>query len=260
MYSKTIWEALQAEAKVWSENEPSMRVFLKKTICDKGSVQEVLVDYLSCKLHNCCDSIDKKAIFLEAFEGDSKIIKLAIADLTAILERDPACRHYLTPILFFKGFHSITSYRVANYYWYQGRKELARYFQSLISESYNVDIHPAAKIGGGVLLDHACGFVAGETCVIEDNVSILHEVTLGGTGKEQGDRHPKIKSNVLIGAGAKVLGNVTIGVGARIAACSVVLRDVAPHVTVAGIPAKEVGEAVVSHPENQMEHYFGEGI
>jgi serine O-acetyltransferase len=157
--------------------------------------------------------------------------------------------------LYFKGFQALSAYRVSHWLWREGRKDLALYLQSLISVVYGVDIHPAALIGKGILLDHATGFVAGETTVIEDNVSILHEVTLGGTGKDRGDRHPKIRSGVLIGAGAKILGNVEIGEGARVGASSVVLADVPPHVSVAGVPSKILGSfADESIPSLGMEH------
>jgi serine O-acetyltransferase len=156
--------------------------------------------------------------------------------------------------MYFKGFQALSCYRVANFLWRNDRKDLALYLQSLIAVVYSVDIHPAAKIGNGILLDHATGFVAGETTSIDNDVSILHEVTLGGTGKERGDRHPKICSGVLIGAGAKILGNVTIGKGSRIGASSVVLNDVPPQVSVAGVPAKEIGTVKVSSPALGMDH------
>jgi serine O-acetyltransferase len=174
-------------------------------------------------------------------------------DLEAIRSRDPAADNFLEPLLFYKGFHAISAYRAAHRLWGEGRRLLARLLQSMISEALAVDIHPAARIGCGILLDHATSFVAGETAIIEDHVSILHEVTLGGTGKEHGDRHPVIKRGVLLGAGAKILGRVTIGEGAKVGAGSVVLDDVPPHTTVAGVPAVVVGRTRGESPADEMD-------
>ncbi|MGB0743029.1 MAG: serine O-acetyltransferase, partial [Opitutales bacterium] len=182
------------------------------------------------------------------------ILQQVACDMIAANERDPACPDILTPLLYFKGFQALVCYRISNYLWLVGRRDLALYLQSLIAETFSVDIHPAAEISCGILLDHATGFVAGETAVIEHDVSILHEVTLGGTGKERGDRHPKVRSGVLLGAGAKILGNVEIGEGAKIGAGSVVLKDVPPHVSVAGVPARIVGKMSVSNPALDMCH------
>ncbi|MFM7743934.1 MAG: serine O-acetyltransferase, partial [Verrucomicrobiota bacterium] len=176
------------------------------------------------------------------------------ADIRATLERDPATEHALVPYLWFKGFHAISLHRLAHVLWKTGRKELATHLQSLVSEHLGVDIHPAARFGVGILLDHATGFVAGETSVVADNVSFLHEVTLGGTGKARGDRHPKIRSGVLVGAGAKILGNITVGEGAKIGAGSVVLKDVAAHTSVAGVPAVVIGQTSVDAPALDMDH------
>ena len=175
------------------------------------------------------------------------------ADIQAVVARDPACRGFSVPLLYFKGFHSIQAYRVAHHYWVRDRKALALYLQSRISEVFAVDIHPGARIGKGILFDHATSIVIGETTVIDDDFSMLHEVTLGGTGKAGGDRHPKIGRGVLIGAGAKVLGNVTIGEGAKVGAGSVVLDDVPPHCTVAGVPAKPVGYPAHALPALEMD-------
>lgn len=180
----------------------------------------------------------------------------AARDLCAIVERDPACDSPLQPLLFYKGFHAISTYRMSHHLWHEGRKELAMYFQSIASEVYGVDIHPAARIGCGILLDHATSFVVGETAIIEDNVSILHEVTLGGTGKETGDRHPVVRSGVLLGAGVKVLGRVELGEGAKVGAGSVVLSDVPPHTTVAGVPAEVVGVSREDAPALEMDQHL----
>ena len=188
----------------------------------------------------------------EALADEESILSQIAHDLIAIVDRDPACRTPLEPLLFYKGFHAITTYRISHWLWKHGRTIMALQFQSLASEVFAVDIHPAASIGCGILLDHATSFVVGETAIIRDNVSILHEVTLGGTGKEEGDRHPIVESGVLIGAGAKILGRVTIGQCAKIAACSVVLEDVPPHTTVAGVPAVIVNDSVPDNPALEM--------
>jgi serine O-acetyltransferase len=186
------------------------------------------------------------------FEKHPHIVHRAVRDLVAMFERDPACFSLLEPLLFFKGFLALSTYRVAHQLWQDGRRWLALYLQSVASEAFAVDIHPAARIGCGILLDHATSFVVGETAIIEDDVSILHEVTLGGTGKECGDRHPIIRSGVLLGAGAKILGRVEIGTGAKVGAGSVVLNDVPPHTTVAGVPAVVVGQPGEENPAIEM--------
>ena len=200
----------------------------------------------------------------EALVNDPEIGAAARADIEAVRERDPACRTYSNPLLFFKGFHAIQSYRIAHYYWRTGRESLALFLQGRISQVLAVDIHPAARIGRGILMDHATGVVIGETAVVEDNVSMLHEVTLGGTGKETGDRHPKVRKGVLIAAGATILGNIEIGEGAKIGAGSVVLDDVPPHTTAVGVPARVVGRPKSEQPALDMDHYifagFGDGI
>ena len=182
-----------------------------------------------------------------------EIIAAALCDLQAVIQRDPASRGYSTPLLYFKGFHSIQAYRVAHFYWTTGRNSLALFLQSRISEVFAVDIHPGARLGKGLLFDHATSVVIGETAVIEDDFSMLHEVTLGGTGKIGGDRHPKIRRGVMIGAGAKVLGNIVVGEGAKIGAGSVVLKDVPPHTTVAGVPAKPVSMPEATFPALEMD-------
>jgi serine O-acetyltransferase len=186
------------------------------------------------------------------FGAHPLIVHSAMRDMEAIHDRDPACFSLLEPLLFFKGFLALTTYRVSHQLWNDGRRWLALYIQSLGSEAFAVDIHPAARIGCGILLDHATSFVVGETAIIEDDVSILHEVTLGGTGKETGDRHPVVRSGVLLGAGAKILGRVEIGAGAKVGAGSVVLADVPPHTTVAGVPAVIVGESREENPAIEM--------
>lgn len=175
------------------------------------------------------------------------------ADICAVKERDPAVDYYSIPLLYLKGFHALEAYRVGHWLWNQGRRALATYLQNQISVVFGVDIHPAAKIGRGIMLDHATGIVVGQTAVIENDVSILQNVTLGGTGKEHGDRHPKIREGVMIGAGAKVLGNIEVGAGAKIGAGSVVLNPVPAHTTVVGVPAKEVGHPQCDKPSLNMD-------
>lgn len=189
----------------------------------------------------------------EALENDPDIIEAAAADLAAVRERDPACTDLLTPFLFFKGFQAIQAYRISHWLWLRGRTNLARYLQSRVSEVFAGDIHPGARIGRGIMVDHLTGLVIGETAVVEDDVSMLHEVTLGGTGKDTGDRHPKVRRGVLISAGAKILGNIEIGEGAKVGAGSIVLDSVAPYTTVVGVPARPVGPRNTSMPALTMD-------
>jgi serine O-acetyltransferase len=175
------------------------------------------------------------------------------ADIAAVFDRDPATNRYIEPVLYYKGFHAIQTHRLMHWLWGKGRKDFAYYLQSRSSAAFQCDIHPAARIGRGIFLDHATGFVMGETAVVGDDVSILHGVTLGGSGKETGDRHPKIRSGVMIGAGAKVLGNIEVGQCSRIAAGSVVVKTVPNNVTVAGVPAKIVGIAACADPSRMMD-------
>ncbi len=189
----------------------------------------------------------------EAHDADPAIGASARADLMAVYERDPACHRYLQPVLFFKGYQAVQAYRIGHWLWNGGRRDLAYFVQMRVSEVFGVDIHPNARIGRGLMIDHAHSIVIGETAVVGDNVSMLHSVTLGGTGKEDGDRHPKIGNGVLIGAGAKVLGNIRVGHCSRIAAGSVVLDEVPPNTTVAGVPARVVGKAGCDQPALTMD-------
>ncbi len=248
-----VWNDVVREAKATAVAEPALAPLLEDVVLSCNDIFESIAIRITRKLgHNAVAETDIFGIFREAFNADEKIRRNIIADIIAIRERDPACSSYLHPIMYFKGFHSITSHRVAHHLWEKNRKHLAYYIQSLCSEIFAVDIHPAAKFGGGILLDHATSFVAGETSVVEDNVSILHEVTLGGTGNEVGDRHPKVRSGVLIGAGSKLIGNIEIGRGAKIGAGSVVLDDVPEHTTVVGVPAKPVGTTTEENPAGAM--------
>src|SRR5262245_7747415 len=252
-----IWTAIRAEA--WSEDErdPILRKFLKETILKSRRLEEAMSLHLATKLgtEHVYPMILRELID-QAFESSPALGAAVRTDLQAIRDRDPASKGFLAPFLYFKGFHALTAYRVANWLWNQQRQLLAVHLQNRISEAFGVDIHPAARIGSGVLIDHGTGVVIGETAIVEDNVSILHGVTLGGTGKETGDRHPKVRRGVLIGAGAKILGNIEVGRGAKVGAGSVVLRDGPEHVTVAGIPARVVGRCAVAEPALEMDATF----
>ena len=236
------WDKIRQKAAKIVAREPALKPLLDETVLGRKSFAECLTYRLTRKLVSHSASVDVlHETFMEAFSSEAIILQQIAFDMNAVCERDPACPDALTPLLYFKGFQALICYRIGHHLWQNGRNEFALYLQSLISETFAVDIHPAAKIGFGILLDHATGFVAGETTVIENNVSILHEVTLGGTGKDRGNRHPKVRSGVLLGAGAKILGNVEIGEGAKVGAGSVVLDAVPPHTSVAGVPAKILG-------------------
>ena len=194
--------------------------------------------------------------YADALEDDPAIGAVFRADIMATVDRDPATNRCIEPVLYFKGFHAIQTHRLAHWLWHKGRKDFAYYLQSRSSSVFQVDIHPAAPIGRGIFLDHATGVVVGETAVIEDDVSILHDVTLGGTGNEDGDRHPKIRHGVMLGAGAKIIGNIEIGHCARVAAGSVVLKAVPHNTTVAGVPARVIGEAGCPEPSRSMDQIF----
>jgi serine O-acetyltransferase len=249
-----VWETLYAEAQKAAAREPVLAGLLHDNILNCGSLEASLAYRISRKLgHDALSEPCLHELFEEVFAAQPLIGQQARRDIIAITERDPAARSYLSPVLYYKGFQALTAYRVAHYLWLQNREAIARYLQSIISQVFAVDIHPAARIGSGILLDHATSIVIGETAVVEDHVSMLHEVTLGGTGKERGDRHPKVRHGVLIGAGAKLLGNIEIGGCAKIGAGSVVLDDVPPNTTVVGVPARVVG-AAPTDPAGCMEH------
>ena len=257
--SGEIWKRLNREAMDAQAHEPAMAAIIHTAITGRtgfaDSICHVLAEELATRQ---MDTLQLRDIIAESHKTDPSIVIAAQNDLLAVLERDPAAKTMLVPFLFFKGFQVLQSYRVAHWLWRRERKILAFHLQSRISRCFSVDIHPAAVIGQGVMLDHAHGIVVGETAVIEDNVSILHNVTLGGTGKEKGDRHPKIRTGVMIGAGAKILGNIEIGECARVAAGSLVLKDVPPHVTVAGVPARVMGTAGSDSPAKDMDQTLGD--
>lgn len=248
-----IWSWILEDAREAVQQEPALEDLLRDSCLNHDCLADAVTARISRLLSHkdvCCDNISP--LIREAFYDDASIVSQIALDLLAIVDRDAACRSPLEALLFFKGFHAITTHRVAHWLWKQDRHLAALQFQSLSSQVFAVDIHPAAHMGCGILLDHATSFVVGETAIIKNNVSILHEVTLGGTGKEEGERHPIVESGVLLGAGAKVLGRVTIGECAKVGAGSVVLTDVPPHTTVAGVPAVVVSETTEPTPALDM--------
>jgi len=249
-----VWRRIREELGAAADGDPVLGRWLEGAVLQEPRLEAALVSLLAGKLAGPGLEPDSLRAVLTAALDDSVTIRDAVrADLEAILRRDPAACGLSEPFLYYKGFHALAGYRVAHWLWERDRHALARHLQSRISEVFGVDIHPAARIGKGILIDHATGVVIGETAVVADDVSLLHEVTLGGTGKETGDRHPKVGRGVLIGAGAKVLGNVRIGEGATIGAGSVVLDDVPPHVTVAGVPARVIGKSLSDEPALEMD-------
>ncbi|ADT85823.1 serine O-acetyltransferase [Vibrio sp. Vb2880] len=252
-----VWQAIVNEAREQSEQEPMLASFYHATIIKHESLAAALSYILANKLNTASmPAMAVREVVEEAFAADPRITEAAACDICATVTRDPAVSMYSMPLLYLKGYHALQGYRVANWLWRQGRQALATYLQNQISVACQVDIHPAARIGRGIMLDHATGIVIGETAVVEDDVSILQDVTLGGTGKECGDRHPKIREGVMIGAGAKILGNIEVGTGAKIGSCSVVLQPVPPHTTVAGVPARIVGRPRTDKPSLDMDQNF----
>ncbi|MCZ7675982.1 MAG: serine O-acetyltransferase [Roseovarius sp.] len=253
-----VWARIRTEAEEAVEHEPLLGGVVHSSILHHRTLESALAYRVSMKLtSNEMSEQILREICDAAHAADSAIGVAARADIVAVEDRDPACDRFIQPMLFFKGFRAVQAHRVAHWLWRQGRRDLARFFQMRCSEVFGVDIHPAARIGKGIMIDHAHSIVIGETAVVGDNVSMLHSVTLGGTGKEEEDRHPKIGDGVLIGAGAKVLGNIRVGRCSRIAAGSVVLHEVPPCKTVAGVPARIVGEAGCDQPSVSMDQLLG---
>lgn len=249
-----LWKQLRNEAKLVIQQEPLLASYVYACVLNHDSLQSALSFILANKLSDdVMPVVTVRELFDSAFADSPAMIEYASCDLKAVFDRDAAICSYLPVILYLKGFQSIQVHRLAHYLWSHERKELALFIQSRNSEVFAVDIHPGCVMGRGIMLDHATGIVIGETSVIDDNVSIMQQVTLGGTGNEQGDRHPKIRSGVLISTGAKVLGNIEIGEGAKIGAGSVVLNDVAAHTTVVGVPARSVGKPASDTPAETME-------
>ncbi|MBW6505590.1 MAG: serine O-acetyltransferase [Rhodobacteraceae bacterium] len=254
-----VWTRICEEARNAVHDEPLLGGLIHSGLLHHASFEGALAYRFSLKLASGEMSEQILREFADEAYGDAPDLgRAARADLVAVHERDPACHRYLQPILFFKGYQALQAYRIAHWLWQRGRVDMAYFVQMRTSEAFGVDIHPAARIGRGVMMDHAHSIVIGETAVVGDNVSMLHSVTLGGTGKQEQDRHPKIGNGVLIGAGAKVLGNIRVGDNSRIAAGSVVLEDVPCCKTVAGVPARIVGEAGCEHPATEMDQLIRE--
>ena len=252
-----IWDRIRSEAEDIVHREPELASFIYSTVLHHNRLEDSVVHRVSERLDHAALSGDLiRQTFDEALRDEPDLGNAFRADLVAVFDRDPATTRFIDPLLYFKGFHAIQAHRLAHWLHNKGRKDFAWYLQSRSSAAFQTDINPAAKIGRGIFLDHATGFVVGETAVVEDDVSILHGVTLGGTGKENEDRHPKIRRGVLIGAGAKILGNIEVGQCSRIAAGSVVLQPVPRNKTVAGVPAKVVGEAGCPEPSRSMDQLF----
>ena len=234
-----LWAKLRLEAKEAYQRAPMLAPLFVDSILNQPSFEAAVFHRIAARLKN---DVVGLGVIIDAFnrasESDPSIIESLRVDIASVVERDPACERFIEPFLYFKGFHAVQTHRLAHWLWVTGERDFSLYLQSRSSDVFQTDIHPAAIFGKGIFLDHATGLVVGETCVIEDDVSLLQNVTLGGTGKESGDRHPKVRQGAMIGAGAKILGNIEIGEYSRIAAGSVVLRPVPAHATAAGVPAK----------------------
>ncbi len=248
-----VWSALRAQAEELVKEEPSLASFVHATILKHERLEDALSYHLAKKVGGeDLSPMLTREIFQEAMAGEPEFGDAVRADLSAVFERDPACHRYIDAFLFYKGFLALQSHRIAYWLWHNNHAALALFMQGRVSELFGVDIHPAARIGRGIMMDHATGIVIGETAVVEDDVSMLHGVTLGGSGKEKGDRHPKIRRGVLISAGAKILGNIEVGEYSRVGAGSVVLKSVPPGCTVAGVPARVIGCAGSDRPSQTM--------
>src|SRR3954469_22960689 len=249
-----VWARIRDEAEDAVRREPELASFIYSSILHHDVFELAVVHRIAERLdHPDVSGEMIPQAFADALENDSSICDAFRTDLMATVDRDPAAHRFIDPLLYFKGFHAIQTHRLAHWLWKKGRKDFALYLQSRSSAVFQTDINPNARIGRGIFLDHATGLVVGETAVIDDDVSILHDVTLGGTGKENEDRHPKIRRGVMIGAGAKILGNIEVGHCSRVAAGSVVLKAVPPNTTVAGVPAREVGTAGCAEPSRAMD-------
>jgi serine O-acetyltransferase len=248
------WRRIREEADDIVRREPEIGTFIYSSILHHDTLEAAVVHRISERLDHPDMSAELiRQAYADALEDQPQLGEAFRADIIAVFDRDPACDRFIEPVLYFKGFHAIQTHRLAHWLWTKGRRDFAYYLQSRSSAVFQCDINPAARIGRGIFLDHATGLVIGETAVVEDDVSMLQDVTLGGTGKEDGDRHPKIRYGVLIGAGAKILGNIEVGRCARVAAGSVVLKSVPNNVTVAGVPAKIMGEAPCAEPSRTMD-------
>jgi serine O-acetyltransferase len=253
-----IWAKVRAEAEEIAMREPALGGFIFANVMDHARLEDAIAHRIAHRLDDADVSADLiRHAFAKVLEGANDLPGMFRADLAAVADRDPACMRIIEPLLYFKGFHALQTQRFAHRMWRSGNRDFALYLQSQSSRVFGVDIHPAARIGSGIMLDHATGIAIGETAEVGDMSSLLHGVTLGGSGKETGDRHPKVGRHVMIGAGAKILGNIKIGDCARVAAGSVVLKDVPPNTTVAGVPAKVVGQAGCPDPARSMNQMLG---
>jgi serine O-acetyltransferase len=249
-----VWTRIRDEAEEVVRREPEIATFLYSSVLHHDTLEAAVVNRVAERLDHADVSAELiRQAYADALEDDRTIGDAFRADMMATCDRDPAAHRFIDPLLYFKGFHAIQTHRLAHWLWKKGRKDFALYLQSRSSSVFQTDINPNARIGRGIFLDHATGLVVGETAAIDDDVSILHGVTLGGTGKENEDRHPKIRRGVMIGAGASILGNIEVGECARVAAGSVVLKAVPPNTTVAGVPAHVVGEAGCAEPSRTMD-------
>jgi len=254
-----VWMALRREAEAVVEADAIMSAFIFTTILNQPSLEAAIIHRISERLHHPDMPRDFiRQVFNEMQQSASDWADILRVDIAAVVDRDPACDRLIEPILYFKGFHAIQTHRLAHWCWHNGRQDLALYLQSRSSAVFQTDINPQAKIGKGLFIDHATGLVIGATAEIGDDVSIMQGVTLGGTGKDGGDRHPKVRHGVLIGAGAIILGNIEIGHCSRVASGSMVLKPVEPNTTVAGVPAKVVGVAGCKEPARTMDQILAE--
>ncbi len=248
-----LWSRLRSDAEAILSQEPALGSFVLATVLQQASLEAAVVHRIAQRLdHPDLPAELIRQAFMQAISDDAAISDAIRTDMLAVVDRDPATTRVIEPVLYYKGFHALTTHRLAHHLWTHKRQDFALYLQSRSSIVFQIDIHPAAPFGKGIFLDHATGLVVGSTAVVEDDVSILQDVTLGGTGKETGDRHPKIRRGVLIGAGAKILGNIEVGHCSRVAAGSVVLASVPHNTTVAGVPARVVGEAGCAEPARSM--------
>jgi len=254
-----VWDRLRQEAETIAEREPALAGFVHAAILKHDRLENALSYHMAGKLGGeDLSPLMVHETFAEAMADDPQIAAALRADLSAVLDRDPACHSFADAFLYYKGFQALQSHRIAHWLWRRGRTAMALFFQSRASMLFSVDIHPAARIGRGVMIDHGTGVVIGETAVVEDDVSIMQDVTLGGTGKEAGDRHPKIRRGVLLSLGAKILGNIEIGEYSRVGAGSVVLKDVPPGCTAVGVPAKLINCTGVARPSQEMNQMIDE--
>ncbi len=254
-----IWSNIRREAEQIVAGDPAMASFVFATVLNHRRLEDAVINRVAQRLDSNVMGADViRCAFDDALAANPELGEIFRCDIAAVYDRDPACERHIEPLLYFKGFHAIQTHRLAHWLWNTGRRDFALYLQARSSAVFQTDINPAVPVGKGIFLDHATGLVVGQTAVIEDNVSILQGVTLGGTGKQSGDRHPKIRHGVLIGAGAKILGNIEIGVSSKIAAGSVVLKPVPAHSTVAGVPAKLVGQTGKDDPSRLMDQLLDE--